>query len=971
MASVIQLILDAKNNASPTLQKVVKDVENLDKAVGTLNKIATLNLGLSGLEAALGTLQQISQAIADTSQAGAQFTRLSGSFSDLASGMGSSGGEILRAIDSVTQGTLSQQVMMQQANNAMLLGVADTADEFETLAKIAVDRGRAMGISMEYAFESIVKGVGRLSPLILDNLGIVLDADKTYSEFAATLGKTADSLTDAEKRTALIARLKEEVTNFDSSAVLDGAAAWERLTASMVNATAAAGEWINKNTPLIDTLNNISDLLTVTAGKMSSDTTQQLKGLETELAGAKEILADYKKELEAMTSTKANTDYNNFWGNIDAQNAKINGQMMIIDALTQKIKNLVTVTKDDRPDLSPMLGQTAQLKALDAEYAKVADTVVNWYAKALGISKDEARESINTMIDLKGSWEAAAPAIAAAGNAAVQAAQAIAQANSLLGSAMSTIQSAALQAYSDSGYQSGIFEQFQATEMQAESLRSTLQNMAPDEAAFYMRQFTDQATEGFKAVSEYANQTEKGIGGAGSATKQLTAEFSNLRGIVDGLVSSAYQDIGGADLSKYLPYQDAPAEDARRIASVMVEGYDSEWVDYFKTKFPDLFSKYMGENGGDIQKASAALLKDFQDGLRPELLDKGKIKELAKRALGADKEMNAMVDEISKDLANEMGISIEEAKAAVGGAAGVKKKPITPEEIKKMFPDINFAPKWDFKDSKQKFVDAGKAAGVLNEKGELLVPVKVEFPAMQNNAIDGSYNIKITGFLLDSMLSTRIQNSLGAIQLNFSPNPSSEFYAGFKTNVLDYIAGKDAAVNIVPAAYDPTIFDNWLAGAKSVIGALEVNVNPTMSTETFEAVFGPIRTALTDNFITQEDADKMIFNLAAGMGIAVWNSPDNSFDFVGRSVGIIMKTAFESGNYGQALADSLSTQLTQAQKTFELSAAAAGKTWGNAFLSTVQGNVPIELIKILTELVMPGVQEKNKSEKTRGGAEKK
>lgn len=972
MASVIQLILDAKNNASPTLKQVAKDVQSLDKAVGMLNSIASLNLGLTGLEAAIGTIQQIGQAISDTSQAGANFERLGGSFENLASQYGSSGQAILTAVESVTQGTLSQSVIMQQANNAMLLGVADSSDEFETLAKIAVDRGRAMGISMEYAFESIVKGVGRLSPLILDNLGIVLDADKTYAEYAATLGKTADALSDNEKRQALLARLKEEVSNFDSSAVMDGAAAWERLAASMENATAAAGGWINANTPLLDTLKGISDILNVTAGRMSDDTVTKIRGIATEVAGAKEILKGYEKELADMTSSKSNTDYNNMFGNIDAQKAKIEGQKQVIETLVKsldKYKAAVVSIKDDTADLG-IYQQRVEMQALEKEYANGA-TAINWYAKAMGITKDEAQAQIETMIRVKGSWEAAAPAIAAAGNAAVQAAQAIAQANSLLGSAMSTIQSAALQAYSDSGYQSGIFEQFQATEMQAESLRSTLQNMAPDEAAFYMRQFTDQATEGFKAVSEYANQTEKGIGGAGSATKQLTAEFSNLRGIVDGLVSSAYQDIGGADLSKYLPYQDAPAEDARRIASVMVEGYDSEWVDYFKTKFPDLFSKYMGENGGDIQKASAALLKDFQDGLRPELLDKGKIKELAKRALGADKEMNAMVDEISKDLANEMGISIEEAKAAVGGAAGVKKKPVTPEEIKKLFPDFNFAPKWDLKDSKQKFQEAGKAAGILNDKGELLVPVKVEFPAMQNNAIDGSYNIKITGFLLDSMLSTRIQNSLGAIQLNFSPNPTTEFYSGFKTNVLDYIAGKSAAVKIVPAAYDPTIFDNWLSGAKSVIGALEVNVNPTMSTETFEAVFGPIRTALTDNFITQEDADKMIFNLAAGMGIAVWNSPDNSFDFVGRSVGIIMKTAFEGGNYGQALADSLSTQLTQAQKTFELSAAAAGKTWGNAFLSTVQGNVPIELIKILTELVLPGVQEKNKSEKSRGGAEKK
>ena len=207
MPSIIQLVLDAKNNASPALKQVAGDLQKLDKSIGTLNKLATLDLGLTGLQAALSTIQQIGQAVAETSQAGAGFERLAGSFENLAASQGTVGQSILSSIEAVTQGTLSQQTIMQQANNAMLLGVADTADEFSTLAKIAVDRGRAMGISMEYAFESIVKGVGRLSPLILDNLGIVLDADKTYGEYAKSIGKTADALTDAEKRAALLNRL--------------------------------------------------------------------------------------------------------------------------------------------------------------------------------------------------------------------------------------------------------------------------------------------------------------------------------------------------------------------------------------------------------------------------------------------------------------------------------------------------------------------------------------------------------------------------------------------------------------------------------------------------------------------------------------------------------------------------------------------------------------------------------------------
>lgn len=971
-ANVIELLLTAKNNASPALKQIQADLQNVDKSVNMLNKIATLDLGLTGMQAALSTIQQVGQVIGETSQAGAQFSRLEGSFQSLAASMGSNGTQILSAIESVTQGTLSQSTIMQQANNAMLLGVADSADEFETLAKIAVDRGRAMGISMEYAFESIVKGVGRLSPLILDNLGIVLDADKTYKDYAESIGKTADALTDAEKRAALISRLKAEVADFDSTQVMDAAGAWERMAASMENATAVAGMWINENTNMVSGLQNLADGLDIVATAFSDDAGVEMRGLIANQNIAKRAVQEYQDMLAALKRDKQSNPLSEIFAGISEAGIQkaIDDWQRKLDDVTSELNKFKVATqsiKDDTSDLG-LYKQTAALQALEAEYAKGA-VAVDWYAKAMGITKVEAEAQIEAMIRVKGSWEAAAPAIAAAGNAAVAAAQAVAQANALLNSSISSLQSAALQAYSDSGYNSGIIEQFKVQQSVMEGMRTTLEGMDPTEATFLMRQMTDQGTAGFKAVSEYANQSTKAIGGGAGATKQLTKEFSNLQSIVSGLVSSAYQDVGGADISKYLPYSDAPAEDARRIASVMVEGYDSEWAGYFKDKFPLLFSQYMLAGGGDIQKASALLLKDFQDGLRPELLDKGKIKDLAKRALGADKEMNAIIDEIARDLANELQIPIEEAKAAVGGAAGVKKKPMTKEEVEKMFGGIDLAPKWDMTSGKQKFIDAGKKAGVLNENGDLLVPVKVDFTALTNNTLPGDFSIKITTPLVDSMLGKKIEDTLPNIALKFSPNPSTEFYLGLKTNIYDYIGDKEATVSIVPAAYDPVKYDNFLTGVQDMLGTIEVDVSPTAGAINFDLIFDPIRETIKTGLFTQEDADTMVWNLAAAMGIAVWNAPENSFDFVGRSIGSVMKSSFETENYGQSMMDALAKQLDDSKKTLETSAMNSGRAWGTAFLTVVQANVPVELINILTDLVTPRVINQQQATKERGKAE--
>lgn len=294
MADVVTLILTAKNDASKAIKQVNKDISDLEKQVGqigNLQKVQTAIAGGFAIGAFTQTIGQIVQGTAELSQAGANIERLRSSFENLAAQNGTSGAKILSSIDSVTQGTLSQQAMMEQANAAMLLGVANTGEEFETLAKIAIDRGRKMGISMEYAFESIVKGVGRLSPLILDNLGIVLDADTTYAKYAQTIGKTADQLSDMEKRQALIARLKEETSNFDSSGVLDAAGIWEKFNASIQNAAASAGDWINKNTGLLKLLSDLAIKLDIVSGAWSSDSGTQGKGIDAQIQELKNSIS--------------------------------------------------------------------------------------------------------------------------------------------------------------------------------------------------------------------------------------------------------------------------------------------------------------------------------------------------------------------------------------------------------------------------------------------------------------------------------------------------------------------------------------------------------------------------------------------------------------------------------------------------------------------------------------------------------
>ena len=193
--NVITLVIQAKNQASSVLKQVERDAVAMQKNAQKTNPEPFLSakapeVAAAGAVAVAGAL---AMAANQSAQTAAQYERLENSTNTLGAQYGLTSGDIIAAVDKIAQGTLSNSTILEQANKAMLLGVANSTEEFETLTKIAIDRGRAMGISMEHAFNSIVLGVGRLSPLILDNLGIILDADTTYGKFAETIGKTADS----------------------------------------------------------------------------------------------------------------------------------------------------------------------------------------------------------------------------------------------------------------------------------------------------------------------------------------------------------------------------------------------------------------------------------------------------------------------------------------------------------------------------------------------------------------------------------------------------------------------------------------------------------------------------------------------------------------------------------------------------------------------------------------------------------
>lgn len=114
-------------------------------------------------------------------------------------------GNLPFAIDkarAATGGMVKDMELATAASTLMSTGVVDNAKDFADLARAAQALGGRAGIDTARSFESLTAALARGSTEMLDNLGIVLKKEQAEREYADTLGKTREALTDTEKAEA-------------------------------------------------------------------------------------------------------------------------------------------------------------------------------------------------------------------------------------------------------------------------------------------------------------------------------------------------------------------------------------------------------------------------------------------------------------------------------------------------------------------------------------------------------------------------------------------------------------------------------------------------------------------------------------------------------------------------------------------------------------------------------------------------
>lgn len=202
----------------------VRDLGSMDKAIsGTGDKAEGLTSRFLGLGnnvlkfgsilggAVVGSVAALGGAFAKLAFDAAPLEGVQQSFDNLAASAGKGGAEMLSALQRGSAGLIENRDLMTSFNKAASLVSLDFAtklpDSMEYIGKVAAATGQDFG----FLLDSLVTGVGRLSPMILDNLGIQVSLSEAVDRAAQMFGVESSALTKAQQQAGLFAVVQDKL----------------------------------------------------------------------------------------------------------------------------------------------------------------------------------------------------------------------------------------------------------------------------------------------------------------------------------------------------------------------------------------------------------------------------------------------------------------------------------------------------------------------------------------------------------------------------------------------------------------------------------------------------------------------------------------------------------------------------------------------------------------------------------------
>ena len=193
--NTVEVAINGKNNTGPALKGAGVNIKNLAK----------LALGAGGLAGVIYGARRAGAAIISFAKDASVLEGVERAFAGMSRAAGRAEGEMLDALKKGSQGLVESGKLMKSFNMAAQLVSKDFAQTLPSAMGMLAKASAATGESMDYMLDSLVRGVGRVSPMILDNLGIQVSLTRANADYAKSLNKSVEALTKTEQQSALAA----------------------------------------------------------------------------------------------------------------------------------------------------------------------------------------------------------------------------------------------------------------------------------------------------------------------------------------------------------------------------------------------------------------------------------------------------------------------------------------------------------------------------------------------------------------------------------------------------------------------------------------------------------------------------------------------------------------------------------------------------------------------------------------------
>lgn len=240
-----------------------RDFANQARGLGGLVHVyATFAANIFAISAAFSALNKV-----------ANITNMVKGLEQLGAASGKNLGQVSKDLVKVSDGALSLADSMQAVAQASSGGMSSA--NILRMGNVAKQASQALGRDMTDAVSRLTRGITKIEPELLDELGIMVKVDEATRNYANQIGKTASSLTNFEKRQAYANAVLEEGERKFSSIKLD-ANPYQKILASITNIAVAGGELINKVlSPILNFMSQSPTALTAGLALVITQLTKQ------------------------------------------------------------------------------------------------------------------------------------------------------------------------------------------------------------------------------------------------------------------------------------------------------------------------------------------------------------------------------------------------------------------------------------------------------------------------------------------------------------------------------------------------------------------------------------------------------------------------------------------------------------------------------------------------------------------------